>query len=70
MNRCPTCGTTYPDDARFCTRDGTRAFSSRGFGGDRSPDAKAAPCRATTPESQRPDDRERRGVGTATLWTG
>jgi serine/threonine protein kinase len=24
MNRCPTCGTTYPDDARFCTRDGTR----------------------------------------------
>ena len=23
-NRCPTCGTTYPDDARFCTRDGTR----------------------------------------------
>src|SRR5215510_11325228 len=24
MNRCPTCGTSYPDDARFCTRDGTR----------------------------------------------
>jgi len=24
MNRCPACGTTYPDDARFCTRDGTR----------------------------------------------
>src|SRR5581483_5791076 len=24
MNRCPTCGTVYPDDARFCTRDGTR----------------------------------------------
>ena len=24
MNRCPTCGTTYSDDARFCTKDGTR----------------------------------------------
>ena len=21
---CPTCGTTYPENARFCTRDGTR----------------------------------------------
>ena len=24
MNRCPTCGTLYADDARFCTRDGTK----------------------------------------------
>lgn len=24
MNRCPTCGTSYPPDARFCTRDGTK----------------------------------------------
>ena len=24
MNRCPTCGTTYTDDARFCTRDGSK----------------------------------------------
>jgi serine/threonine protein kinase len=24
MSRCPTCGTQYPDDARFCTKDGTR----------------------------------------------
>jgi serine/threonine protein kinase len=24
MNRCPACGTTYPDDARFCPRDGSR----------------------------------------------
>jgi len=28
MNRCPSCGTTYPDDARFCTRDGTRLVGS------------------------------------------
>src|SRR5438094_1554365 len=24
MNRCPACGTTYPADARFCPRDGSR----------------------------------------------
>jgi serine/threonine protein kinase len=24
MNRCPTCGATYPADASFCSRDGTR----------------------------------------------
>jgi serine/threonine-protein kinase len=24
MSRCPTCGNQYPDDARFCTKDGTR----------------------------------------------
>lgn len=23
-NKCPSCGTAYPDDAKFCTRDGTR----------------------------------------------
>ena len=24
MNRCPTCGTQYADDAKFCTKDGTK----------------------------------------------
>ncbi|NUP56150.1 MAG: protein kinase [Gemmatimonadaceae bacterium] len=24
MNRCPACGTTYPAEARFCTRDGSK----------------------------------------------
>ncbi|MGH9884932.1 MAG: protein kinase domain-containing protein, partial [bacterium] len=28
MNRCPTCGTNYPADARFCTRDGTRLLGA------------------------------------------
>jgi len=28
MNRCPSCGTQYPDDARFCTRDGTRLLGA------------------------------------------
>jgi len=30
MNRCPSCGTTYADDARFCTRDGTRLLTPSG----------------------------------------
>jgi len=28
MTRCPSCGTQYPDDARFCTKDGTRLIGS------------------------------------------
>ena len=24
MNRCPACGTQYSDDARFCTKDGSK----------------------------------------------
>jgi serine/threonine-protein kinase len=27
MNRCPTCGASYPDDARFCTRDGSKLIA-------------------------------------------
>jgi serine/threonine protein kinase len=28
MSRCPTCGKTYANDAKFCTRDGTRLLST------------------------------------------
>jgi serine/threonine protein kinase len=28
MNRCPACGTTYPGDARFCTRDGSKLIGN------------------------------------------
>ena len=27
MNRCPACGTTYPAEAKFCPRDGSRLVS-------------------------------------------
>ena len=50
MNRCPSCGTTYPDDARFCTRDGTRLVGSAGV--DAGDDGHDAP--GTTPP--RPTD--------------
>ncbi|HEY9228345.1 MAG TPA: serine/threonine-protein kinase, partial [Gemmatimonadaceae bacterium] len=45
MNRCPTCGTSYPDDARFCTRDGTRLLGA-------TPNSPAE--RIPTPPAQQP----------------
>src|SRR6185503_8876431 len=36
MNRCPKCGTAYPGDAKFCTKDGSKL----------SPAAAAAPAAA------------------------
>ena len=43
-NRCPTCGTLYADDARFCTRDGTRLL-----GGTPAASAPAQPAQVATP---------------------
>jgi len=42
MNRCPTCGTTYSDEARFCTRDGTRLLTSGGTPAMTPPQADTA----------------------------
>jgi serine/threonine-protein kinase len=47
MSRCPTCGTTYPDEARFCTRDGTRLLSAA------SPPAEGVPTPRSTAAVQR-----------------
>lgn len=33
MNRCPTCGTQYANDARFCTKDGTKLIAMPGSAG-------------------------------------
>jgi eukaryotic-like serine/threonine-protein kinase len=33
MNRCPTCGTQYADDAKFCTKDGTKLVPKADGGG-------------------------------------
>jgi serine/threonine protein kinase len=43
MTRCPTCGTTYADDARFCTKDGTRLVPAPPPRGAPAPAAPAAP---------------------------
>lgn len=43
MNRCPSCGTTYPEDARFCTRDGTRLLGQTAATGTLTPPAEQSP---------------------------
>ena len=56
-NRCPTCGTMYADDARFCTRDGTRLLgATAGAGG--------APSRQRAAQRLRRDRRPRRRAAT------
>ncbi len=32
MNRCPSCGTTFPADAKYCTHDGSRLVRTVGVG--------------------------------------
>ncbi|MEO6525634.1 MAG: serine/threonine-protein kinase [Gemmatimonadaceae bacterium] len=48
MTRCPACGKTYTDDARFCTRDGSKlvVMPSRDLA---EADEHAAPISAATP---------------------
>ena len=48
MKRCPACGTTYPVDARFCPRDGSRLVAAPnitrpGAGGGAAPGTPGAP---------------------------
>jgi len=59
MTRCLTCGTVYPDDSRFCTRDGTRlaptapgAAVSTPVPGGGTP---AEPAKRNTVPPRRPD---------------
>lgn len=48
MSRCPTCGTQYPDDARFCTKDGTRLLGTP----IATPAVPPTPPRATAPQQR------------------
>ena len=50
MARCPICGKDYSDDAKFCTRDGTRLLSSAEVTGQRHT--------APTPRAERPVARQ------------
>jgi serine/threonine-protein kinase len=45
MNRCPACGTTYPADAKFCPRDGTRLVAGSILGGSTGIRPTEAPAR-------------------------
>ncbi len=50
MNRCPACGTNYPDDARFCTKDGTRLMAKP----DPAPVAESRPTTGPARAAGRP----------------
>ena len=49
--RCSTCGAEYPDDARFCTKDGNRLANAEG------PSARATAVRAGEGPSASPGAR-------------
>jgi serine/threonine-protein kinase len=48
MNRCPACGTQYPDEARFCTKDGSKLIPLPGSRGTSASGAgNPTPARGT-----------------------
>src|SRR4051812_41633949 len=57
MNRCPTCGTEYSADAKFCTRDGTRlgAPAASAPAAPSGPPAPASPPKRNTVPPVRAD---------------
>ncbi len=66
MNRCPTCGTTYPDDARFCTRDGTRLLTPAGNAAVTPPLGSAAVSESSV-RTPRATDTPARGISATPL---
>ena len=68
MTRCPTCGTTYPDDARFCTRDGTRLLTPAGSAAVTPPlGSPTVGAPGAKPGAARSTDTPARGVSTPPL---
>jgi len=53
--RCPACGTVYPADAKFCTKDGGRLLPFTAGG-----EPPATGPRATTPRANTPDPSQRK----------
>ena len=62
--RCPKCGTTYPDDARFCTKDGGRLVAFTLGGVSTFAPTRPAPSDAhrTTPRGIIPDPAQLRSI--------
>ena len=63
--RCPACGTIYPDDARFCTKDGGRLLPFAA--GGEPPTTGTTGPRATTPRANTPELAQRKVVNHANL---
>jgi serine/threonine protein kinase len=53
MTRCPTCGTQYADDAKFCTKDGTRLPPPGGGASPPAPATQPAPIASSSAEPPR-----------------
>jgi len=67
MNRCPTCGTSYPDDARFCTRDGTRLLTPAGKAAATPPLGSPTVGSSPATPGTRPTDTPARGMSAPPL---
>ena len=61
--RCPTCGTMYGEEARFCTRDGTRLGAPPGAAGAGAPAASARPAAAPSARATEVREKEVPGAG-------
>src|SRR5438034_577953 len=65
MNRCPKCGTEYPDDAKFCTKDGSRLVAKASGPGAVSPIADAGAANPMMVSGPRPTAAAGRGAPNA-----
>jgi serine/threonine protein kinase len=54
MTRCPACGTTYADDAKFCTRDGSKLIAMPRVVSTAAPNAPPPPPSTTPPIPRQP----------------
>lgn len=59
--RCPTCGSMYADEARFCTRDGSKLVA---FGAAPAAPAPAAPAAPVAPAAPKPVGQRNTAVRT------
>jgi serine/threonine protein kinase len=56
MKRCPTCGTSFPEEAKFCTKDGARLVAAKPLRASYQPDWRTmtAEPEATAAAAARP----------------
>jgi serine/threonine protein kinase len=62
--RCPTCGTMYADDAKFCTKDGGRLVAVVAAP---APAPAGVPPRATTPRANTPEIAQKKVINHANM---
>jgi serine/threonine protein kinase len=53
MKRCPTCGTEFAEEARFCTKDGARLVAAKPLRASYTPDWRSMTAEPEASEAQR-----------------